>query len=284
MKLARSVLFVIWLYASMGVIGVAWWIPVMLDDRYVWAALRAWARAILWGLRWMIGARVRFEGLEHVPKGGALIAMKHQSMLDTVAPALFLEKPVFVFKKELVNTPVMGAYLARNQIAVDRGGHATALKSMMRGARARHLLAVRKPADVHTERCRRLALRAWDRAARLPLGSLPRCDAASGHRGPVAADTVEAAQGGAAALLAFPRGPFDLVLTNIGMAGLNGWELAERLRKLDPQVPICFITGWGLHEEDQARLDAVGITRCLFKPVSPEELDAAIQAAIQPHA
>jgi 1-acyl-sn-glycerol-3-phosphate acyltransferase len=135
MKLLRSVLFVIWLYGSMGVVGVTMWIPVMLDDRYVWTALRAWTRAILWGLRWIVGARVRFEGLEHVPEGGALIAMKHQSMLDTVAPSLFLKKPVFVFKKELVHTPVMGAYLARNQIAVDRGGHAAALKSMMRGAR-----------------------------------------------------------------------------------------------------------------------------------------------------
>jgi 1-acyl-sn-glycerol-3-phosphate acyltransferase len=135
MKLVRSWLFAIWLYATMAVIGVALWIPVMVDDRHVWTALRLWARAILWGLRWIVGARVRFEGLEHVPKGGALIAMKHQSMLDTVAPALFLEKPVFVFKKELLYAPVMGAYLTRNQIAVDRGGHAKALKSMVRGAR-----------------------------------------------------------------------------------------------------------------------------------------------------
>lgn len=137
MNLLRSWIFVIWLYASMAVVGVAWWIPVMLDERYVWTALRAWARAIIWGLRWIIGARVRFEGLENLPEGGALIAMKHQSMLDTVAPALFLEKPAFVFKKELVYTPIMGAYLARNQIPVDRGGHATALKSMVRGARER---------------------------------------------------------------------------------------------------------------------------------------------------
>lgn len=135
MKLLRSWVFAIWLYASMAVIGVTWWIPVMLDDRYVYAALRAWARCILWGLRWIIGARLRFEGLEHLPQGGALIAMKHQSMLDTVAPALILEKPTFVFKKELVYTPVMGAYLARNQIPVDRGGHAKALKSVVRGAR-----------------------------------------------------------------------------------------------------------------------------------------------------
>ncbi len=135
MRLVRSVIFVIWLYATMAIVGVGFWIPVMLDDNYVYAAQRAWARLTNWGLRWIVGARVRFEGLEHVPKGGALIAMKHQSMLDTIAPTLHIPKSTYVFKKELGATPVMGAYLRKNQIAVDRGGHATALKSMMRGAR-----------------------------------------------------------------------------------------------------------------------------------------------------
>jgi 1-acyl-sn-glycerol-3-phosphate acyltransferase len=135
MRLVRSIIFVIWLYAAMALVGIAFWIPVMLDDNYVYAAQRTWARATLWGLRWIVGARVRFEGLEYVPKGGALIAMKHQSMLDTIAPTLHIPKSTYVFKKELGNTPVMGAYLRKNQIGVDRGGHATALKSMMRGAR-----------------------------------------------------------------------------------------------------------------------------------------------------
>lgn len=135
MKLIRSIIFAIWLYATMAVIGVAFWIPVMLDERQVWTALRTWARATLWGLRWIVGAHVKFEGLENVPQGGALIAMKHQSMLDTIVPSLFLPQPVYVFKKELIYTPIMGAYLARNQIAVDRGGHAKALKSVVRGAR-----------------------------------------------------------------------------------------------------------------------------------------------------
>jgi 1-acyl-sn-glycerol-3-phosphate acyltransferase len=135
MRLARSILFVIWLYASMAVVGIGLWIPVLIDDRHVWTALRTWGRCILWGLRWIVGARVSFEGLENVPQGGALIAMKHQSMLDTVAPALFLSRPIYVYKAELANTPVMGAYLKKNQIAVDRGGHAKALKSIVRGAR-----------------------------------------------------------------------------------------------------------------------------------------------------
>ncbi|MGQ0531285.1 MAG: lysophospholipid acyltransferase family protein [Caulobacteraceae bacterium] len=135
MTLVRSITFVIWLYASMAIIGLTLWPFVVADDRHVWTALRSWGRATLWGLRWIVGARVSFEGLEHVPQGGALIAMKHQSMLDTIAPALFLPRPVYVYKAELGDTPVMGAYLKRNQIGVDRGGHAKALKSIVRGAR-----------------------------------------------------------------------------------------------------------------------------------------------------
>ncbi len=135
MKLIRSIIFVIWLYGSMAVVGLSLWPFVLMDDRYVWVALRSWGRATLWGLRWIIGARVSFEGLEHVPQGGALIAMKHQSMLDTIVPALFLPRPVYVYKAELGNSPVMGAYLKKNQIGVDRSGHAKALKSLVRGAR-----------------------------------------------------------------------------------------------------------------------------------------------------
>lgn len=135
MTLIRSILFVIWLYGSMAAIGIGFWPFVLMNERYVYAALRAWARATRWGLRWIVGARVTFEGGEHIPKTGALLAMKHQSMLDTIVPALLLTKPTYVFKAELSKTPVMGAYLKRNQIAVDRGGHAKALRSLVRGAR-----------------------------------------------------------------------------------------------------------------------------------------------------
>jgi CheY-like chemotaxis protein len=94
--------------------------------------------------------------------------------------------------------------------------------------------------------------------------------------------SVSAAVSGAAALKIYDPGSYDLVLTDIGMADMNGWEFAERLRGVDGQVPMLFITGWGLREEDQARMGALGIQRCLFKPVRPEELDAAIQSALQP--
>jgi 1-acyl-sn-glycerol-3-phosphate acyltransferase len=135
MKLIRSILFTIWLYGSMAVIGLAMLPWVAANERYVWPALRAWTRTILWGLHWIVGARVKFEGLENIPQGGALIACKHEAMLDTVVPSLFLKEPVFIYKRELAKTPILGLYLGRNQLGIDRGGYATALKSMVRGAR-----------------------------------------------------------------------------------------------------------------------------------------------------
>jgi PAS domain S-box-containing protein len=84
------------------------------------------------------------------------------------------------------------------------------------------------------------------------------------------------------ALEDYANGRFDVVITNIGMAEMNGWEFAERLRALDPRVPLLFITGWGLREEDRARLAGLGVRRCLFKPVRPEDLDAALQDVAAP--
>ena len=62
---------------------------------------------------------------------------------------------------------------------------------------------------------------------------------------------------------------FDLVITNVGMPEMSGWDVAEQLRARDPNVPVIFITGWGLQEEDQARCRRLGISALLFKPVPP---------------
>jgi len=97
--------------------------------------------------------------------------------------------------------------------------------------------------------------------------------AASGH-------DVTAAPGGQAAVALYTPGHFDAVISNLGMADMNGWEVAERLRAMDPHVAILFVTGWGLREEDMTRLEALRVHRCLFKPVKPEDLDAAVRAAV----
>jgi PAS domain S-box-containing protein len=85
---------------------------------------------------------------------------------------------------------------------------------------------------------------------------------------------------GPEALRVFVPSGFDLVITNVGMPEMSGWDVAERLRTADPHVPVIFITGWGLQEEDQARCRRLGISALLFKPVSPQQLHQTVQTAL----
>jgi PAS domain S-box-containing protein len=91
---------------------------------------------------------------------------------------------------------------------------------------------------------------------------------------------VTTAASGEEALEVFAPGRYDIVLTDIGMGGINGWQLAERIRQLDAEVGILFVTGWGLHETEREQLRRLGVHSCLFKPIRAGDLDTAIQDAL----
>ncbi len=70
----------------------------------------------------------------------------------------------------------------------------------------------------------------------------------------------------------------DFLLLDIGMPGLDGYELARRLRQ-DPrftQVMLVALTGYG-REEDVARSRAAGFDHHLVKPVDVEELERLLR-------
>jgi PAS domain S-box-containing protein len=92
--------------------------------------------------------------------------------------------------------------------------------------------------------------------------------------------SVVAVASGALALATYTPGRFDAIVTNVGMPGMTGWELVERIRATDWTVPVFLITGWGLLEGEQDRLATLNIQRALYKPVRSAELDAALQAAL----
>jgi len=65
----------------------------------------------------------------------------------------------------------------------------------------------------------------------------------------------------------------DLVLLDIGMPGMDGYEVARRAR-LEPEakgVTLIALTGWG-QEEDRGRSKEAGIDFHLVKPVDPSAL------------
>jgi CheY-like chemotaxis protein len=68
----------------------------------------------------------------------------------------------------------------------------------------------------------------------------------------------------------------DLVLVDIGLPGMNGYELAGRLRGLEaPPRRIVALTGYG-HEEDFERSREAGFDEHLVKPVRLDTLRALL--------
>lgn len=78
----------------------------------------------------------------------------------------------------------------------------------------------------------------------------------------------------APAALELARGEiFDVVISDIGMPGMNGYELAEALRELpDYQVvPMIAVTGYSMYD-DRERAIKSGFNAHLTKPIDPSAL------------
>jgi len=132
----RSLLFMLWLYGSMAFFGLAFSPLLLLPSVVAMAVIRWWAKAVLLGARLLVGIRVEFRGLEHRPGSGALIAGKHMSMLDTIAPFAVLKGPAYVLKKSLMYMPFFGWYAWRTRmVAIKREDAAKALRSMVSACR-----------------------------------------------------------------------------------------------------------------------------------------------------
>lgn len=59
--------------------------------------------------------------------------------------------------------------------------------------------------------------------------------------------------------------PVDLVLADVSMPGMSGWEVAAVCRERFPEVPVGFITGWG-DQLDPDQLERHGVRFVLAKP------------------
>lgn len=75
--------------------------------------------------------------------------------------------------------------------------------------------------------------------------------------------------------------PFDLVLTDIGMPDMNGWDLARAIRRLDGAPPLVAVTGWG-HTLDPAEVQSHNFRGVVSKPYTLAELRRAITSALPP--
>ncbi|HEX9296274.1 MAG TPA: response regulator [Polyangiaceae bacterium] len=100
----------------------------------------------------------------------------------------------------------------------------------------------------------------------------------SGHLGVF--DIVEASSG-FDALRLLPRGPYDLVITDINMPDINGLELVQFIRKSDRhRSTALLIISTQSSEKDRMRGLSLGADEYLAKPLSADVLVSAVNRLI----
>ena len=93
--------------------------------------------------------------------------------------------------------------------------------------------------------------------------------------------TVVEADSGEAALACRDVGSVDLVLTDVAMPGMTGWEVATACQERFPEIPVGFVSGWG-EQLDPERARRCGVRFVLTKPVGGDELQRHMTAVLLP--
>jgi 1-acyl-sn-glycerol-3-phosphate acyltransferase len=132
MILLRAILFNLLFYLWTGFIGIVG-LPVLLAPRRtVMRFGRLWSAVTLKLLAATVGLTHELRGVEHLPPGGGILAMKHQSAWDTLVLPVLFDDVAAVIKRELTLLPLYGWYVLRaGSIPVDRKGGGAALKRMV---------------------------------------------------------------------------------------------------------------------------------------------------------
>jgi signal transduction histidine kinase/CheY-like chemotaxis protein len=81
---------------------------------------------------------------------------------------------------------------------------------------------------------------------------------------------VTTATNGEEALGLFDPALHNVVITDLGMPRMNGWEVAERVKTRSPTTAVFILTGWG--ESVSAHESSQFVDRVIAKPVSAESL------------
>ena len=148
MAMLRSLLYAAVFYPA-TLLWVVVGVPVsLLGRKPALAIVLSWVDFHHWLARHVLGIRVRVEG--EIPQGPRLIAVKHQSMFETLEMVRLANLPIIVIKKELADIPLFG-FLTRRYgvIAVERSAGAKALRDLVK--EGRQAIATGRPVIIYPE-------------------------------------------------------------------------------------------------------------------------------------
>jgi 1-acyl-sn-glycerol-3-phosphate acyltransferase len=134
MRHARALFFSAIFYPATLLFAVAGLIAGLVSRPAMGAVIQAWARFHHRLARGVLGVRTVVEG--KIPPGPFLIAVKHQSMFETIEMLLLADTPIVVMKRQLTDLPFWGHTARRyGVIPVDREAGAKALRDMLAAAK-----------------------------------------------------------------------------------------------------------------------------------------------------
>ena len=104
-----------------------------------------WSKFSLWVLEKLCNITYEIRGLENIPQkntkgnvieSGFIVACKHQSMWETIIFHLIFDRPVYSWKKELLQIPFYGWFLNKiSGITIDRKGGIKSLRNLLNQAK-----------------------------------------------------------------------------------------------------------------------------------------------------
>ncbi|HET6608053.1 MAG TPA: lysophospholipid acyltransferase family protein [Rhodopila sp.] len=134
MTLLRSTLYNVFFFSLTFILVWPAVLISLVSRRALIGLVRLWARLLVAGARAICGIRLNVTGLEHLPRGAALIASAHQSAFDTFVWFTLVPDCCYVLKLELTRIPLFGRLIyVGGQIPVDRDAGGTAIRSLVRG-------------------------------------------------------------------------------------------------------------------------------------------------------
>ena len=91
--------------------------------------------------------------------------------------------------------------------------------------------------------------------------------------------TVIEADSGETGLALLEREAVDVILTDISMPGMSGWDVAAACQRQFPQTPLGFVTGWGDRLDEQETTRA-GVRFIVSKPFAPADVQGHVAEAL----
>jgi DNA-binding response OmpR family regulator len=84
------------------------------------------------------------------------------------------------------------------------------------------------------------------------------------------------------ALQNFKTGMYDLLLLDVLMKGLGGFELYEKMRKIDENIHICFISASNTYEKYKMLYPEIQKECFIQKPITIKNLAKTIESILSP--